>query len=327
MQEGRFPLARSATIVSFDEAKRTSREARSRSRRGQDVPVEGRPLAFFDPGADARFSVPSRRGRSAAQSASSRPSRSARPAAAASAASRHRQAPSWYDGPDERALRAEQARRAQVRKEAQEIEDDEQAKKATPAQKLRKLVAKRKADKVFGAEGSASAGEGGPRAAVYKGEMGSSQRRASRMQDASAAEVEGRRSRRGRHFSFGPKMRIAAAVLGCLALVCVFLYQPAQRYYSAMRENAALEAEYAALQQRDEALQDSVSALSTDAGMEDLARDQFGWVKEGEVAVSVSGIEADSSTGSSVPPNVSAGSVDPPDTWYSGILDPIFGVE
>ena len=42
--------------------------------------------------------------------------------------------------------------------------------------------------------------------------------------------------------------------------------------------------------------------------------------------MSVAGIENDSEVGPSVPPNVPSGGVDAPDTWYSGILDPLFGV-
>ena len=303
---------------------------------------------YFDPGSDARFTTRSARPSARAEASAPRKaegrrsrvprhariddaaSASAAPRATAAAASAsRRKAPSWYDGPDERALRDEAARRAQVRQEAREIEDEEQgAKHASPIQKLRKQIAKRKADKVFGAEGAAAgAGEGGPRAALYKGEMGSNQRRASRMQDsADDAEQGKRRAKKG--FTFGPRMRIAAAVVGCLVLVCVFLYQPAQNYYQSMRERDALAIEYSALQQRGEALQDSVDALSTEEGMEDLAHEQYGLVKQGETAVNVSGV-SESSTDATpeIPPNVAADSIDPPDTWYSGILDPLFGVE
>lgn len=353
-------MTRTASIVSFDDAKR-SRAARARARREQAdaLSASERPLVYFDPGADARFNIPSNRtSRSAASaSVSQRPSSrrprharqdaaplatpsasrgvaaSRRGAADARVASRAaspaagRRSPSWYDGPDERALREETARRAQVRQEAREIEEEEQGKKASPLQKLRRSVAKRKADKVFGAEGAAPSGEGGPRAALYKGEMGSSQRRASRMQGGSDSDADGspRRSKKG--FAFGPKMRIAAAVLGCLALVCVFLYQPAQQCYQSMRERDALAVEYNALQERGDALQSNVDALSSEAGIEDLAHEQYGLVKKGEVSVNVSGVSDSSDEDSTIPPNVSADSIDPPDTWYSGILDPLFGVE
>ena len=331
MQIGAFSLTRSATIVSFDEAKRSSRSARSRAQRADrkaQAPLTSRPLVYFDPGANSRFVTASSRNRRAgAASQPSAPRASASQLSASRSSAARRPAPSWYNGPDERALREETARRAQVRKEAREIEDEEQGKKASPLQKIRRAAAKRKADKVFGAEGAAGASsEGGPRAALYKGEMGSSQRRASRMQDNAPNSAEGAQPRRKKGFSFGPKMRVAAGVVACLALVCVFLYQPAQQYYQAMREHDALAAEYSALQSRGEALQDSVDSLSSDAGIEDLAHDQYGWVKKGEVSVSVSGVENSTDADSSIPPNVAADSVDPPDTWYSGILDPLFGV-
>lgn len=368
MQIGANPLARShhsATIVSFDDAKRSSRVQRARARRDRvdALSAAERPLVYFDPGSDARFNLPSDRGRRSAttsarpsQRSSSRTPRHARPAEASgsiastsfsrdasasrrgmasartashgAAASAGRKAPSWYDGLDERAVRDEAARRAQVRQEAREIEEQEEQGKASPLQKLRRAAAKRKADKVFGAEGAAGAvGEGGPRAALYKGEMGSSQRRASRMQDGAASDNAGARPRPRKGFSFGPGMRIVAAVLGCLALICVFLYQPAQQCYQSMRERDALAVERDALQQREDALQSNVDALSTEAGIEDLAHEQYGLVKKGEVAVSVSGVTDSSEDDSTIPPNVSSDSIDPPDTWYSGILDPLFGVE
>ena len=87
------------------------------------------------------------------------------------------------------------------------MEEERPAGKASLAQRVRKLVAKRKADKVFGAAGVPASGESGPRAAVYKGEMGASQRRASRMQGAAADEDQGKRRRRSLRFGFGPKLR------------------------------------------------------------------------------------------------------------------------
>lgn len=382
-------MARTATIVSFDDAKRSSRAARSHARRtsgrtGQ-APAAVRPLIFMDPGSDARFTAPSRpaaraaapsrrgaqaafgarsrsaapapaRRASAAQGFGGRASRavsdsasasasaspldafapSARRSGAASAnrtgsfASPRRGAPSWYDGPDERALRDEQARLSRQREEDRALEEEEEAAEpATLCDRIRRAAAKRKADKLFGAGDGAPSGEGGPRAALYKGEMGSSQKRASRMQGSPSDERSGASGRKAGRFRvrLGSKLRIAGASVACLALVCVFLYQPAQQCYQAMRERDALAAEYSALQQREDALQSSVDALSTDAGMEELAHEQFGLVKKNEVAVSVSGVEGSSSAGSSIPPNVASGEVDPPDTWYSGVLDPLFGVK
>lgn len=331
-------MTRSAAIVSFDDAKRSGRTLRFRSSgENTSTATSGRPLVYFDPGQDVRFTAPSRR-TSRRTAASHAPSTSAsrnvvsrgtmsRFEAPRSAAPR--KTPSWYAGADERALRDEAARRAQVRQEASGIEADEQtAEKPSLGARLRRLKAKRKADKMFDfSGGTASTGEGGPRAALYKGEMGSSQRRASRMQNTAAESSPSSTPSVKRRAASHPRLAIVLASVACLTLVCVFLYQPAQQYYQAMREHEALAAEYAALQERGNALQSDVDALSSDAGMEEIAHEQYGLVKQGETSVSVSGLNESSKNSSlSIPPNVAAGSFDPPDTWYSVILDPLFGV-
>ena len=80
--------------------------------------------------------------------------------------------------------------------------------------------------------------------------------------------------------------------------------------------------------ERGEALQSSVGHPSVPMrAWRIYAHEQYGLVKKGEVAVNVSGVTDSSDESSTIPPNVSADSIDPPDTWYSGILDPLFGVE
>lgn len=172
--------------------------------------------------------------------------------------------------------------------------------------------------------GKAAAEAAGPRAAVYKGEMGSKHKRAAQMQNTgeSARSARGASAKKSR--AFHPALLASAAVAACLLFGCVFLYGPAKTYYQEVRECDRLEAEYAALQQRNDAIQDEVDALSTDAGIEDKARSEFGWVKEGENAVSVSGLDVEEE--SNFTANIVPGSVEAPDTWYS-FLDPIFGVE
>ena len=70
----------------------------------------------------------------------------------------------------------------------------------------------------------------------------------------------------------------------------------------------------------------SVDALSTEAGIEDAARTQLGWVHEGEHAVSVSGL-AEKDEASEFRGNIVSEDITAPDSWYSDLLDPIFGVE
>ena len=116
------------------------------------------------------------------------------------------------------------------------------------------------------------------------------------------------------------------AVAACLAVGCVMLYGPAQQYYQELRERDRLQAEYAAIEQRNSAIQSEVESLSTSSGVEDRAREEFGWVKEGESMAAVTGVDAGEDS-SNFTANIVPGTVEAPETWYSEILDPIFGVK
>ena len=194
--------------------------------------------------------------------------------------------------------------------------------------------AKSKAERAFekqfaGTEPSADPSQAGPRAAVYKGEMGAKQRKATRMQTTSSQTKSKRatgavssesRTRR-------PKMVASCIVAACLALSCLFLYPTAQQYYQALRERDRLAAEYAALVERNSAIEGDVNALQTAPGIENQARDQLGWVKKGEQTAKVVGLEATERDNPAFRANVVSDSVKAPETWYSPFLDVVFGVE
>lgn len=199
-------------------------------------------------------------------------------------------------------------------------------------EKLKRKHAKDKADRKFARQydgnGDAAPGEGGSRAAVYKGEMGSAHRRSSRMQNEESSSAS-RRTRGGD--SQKPAARlvrkpwfIAAAVAAfCLVFTVSFLYPSAAQLYHSVRERDQLQAEYAAIEQRNDSIQASVDALSTDAGVEDRAHQEFGWVSKGENAVTVYGLDLDDD--STFTASIVPGSIPAPETWYSKLLDPIFG--
>ncbi len=204
-------------------------------------------------------------------------------------------------------------------------------------QEFKRSRAKDKAERAFmkqfgGADKAAGASAAGPRAAVYKGEMGAKHRQAARMQN----EASGR-SKAGFGFSLSgllslkssPKFIVSSAVAACLVLSCAFLYPSAQQYYHAVRENDRLQVEYAALEQRNQALDADVASLQTDAGVEARAHQQLGWVKSGEQTASVSGLDLDdsSSSSSNFQANIVSGDIKAPETWYSPFLDAVFGVE
>ena len=123
-----------------------------------------------------------------------------------------------------------------------------------------------------------------------------------------------------------PALLVFGVIILALAFIVYMLYPVARNYYTTWRENNRLEAEYQALLERNAKIEQLVEALKTPEGIEDWARQQYGWVLEGEKAVNVTGLEIrDSSRG--LPSSVEPGSVDIEETWWMILLDFIFGVE
>lgn len=226
---------------------------------------------------------------------------------------------------------AEQRRSSRVSaQERDERAQEPEEGRITAADRRRaKAKAGRAFEKQFG--GQAPESDDSPRAAVYKGQMGASQRRAQRMQTDEAAPP---RNRRRARFSKDPLMgamgsrtfMIGAAVAACLVMSTVFLYPTAQRYYCSVRDHDKLVIEYDALVDRNQGLQSDVDSLQTDAGVEQRAHEQLGWVKKGEESANVRGLNLEETQqGSTITPNISSDSVQAPDTWYSPLLDLVFG--
>lgn len=226
---------------------------------------------------------------------------------------------------------AEQRRSSRVSaQERDERAQEPEEGRITAADRRRaKAKAGRAFEKQFG--GQAPESDDSPRAAVYKGQMGASQRRAQRMQTDEAAPS---RNRRRARFSKDPLMgamgsrtfMIGAAVAACLVMSTVFLYPTAQRYYCSVRDHDKLVIEYDALVDRNQELQSDVDSLQTDAGVEQRAHEQLGWVKKGEESANVRGLNLEETQqGSTITPNISSDSVQAPDTWYSPLLDLVFG--
>lgn len=193
---------------------------------------------------------------------------------------------------------------------------------------LSKSKAGREFTKQFG-ETTAAAATGGPRAAVYKGEMGPQHKKATRMQGGESAKggFFSRFSFGGFDFRNSPKLVASLTIVVCLVLSGAFLYPAAQQYYVTVREYDQVQAEYAAIQSRNDEIQSQVDSLSSPEGVEDRARTEFGWVKEGEKSITVYGLDLeDENEEDSYPKSVPSGSIEAPVTWYSPFLDTIFGV-
>lgn len=120
---------------------------------------------------------------------------------------------------------------------------------------------------------------------------------------------------------------------GVLACVCVlacfaFLYNPVKNYYTAVREQAKAEVAYELVSTRNEALIEDVALLTSEAGMEDRVREQYGWVKEGENAVTVTGLSREAEpTPAEILRTITLNDIKAPETWYSPVLDPFFGYD
>ena len=96
------------------------------------------------------------------------------------------------------------------------------------------------------------------------------------------------------------------------------------------RDYDKLEAEYAVLAQRNEVLDEQNDSLASNAGLEDAARQKYGYVVKGDQTAVVTGLSetaTDSSRdGENIEANVLTSSVRAPEEWYTPYLDAFFGV-
>ena len=328
-------MAKKANILTFDDAKTASRRRRART-------------------ADER--VPVREAGYASLHSAPRNSDLVKPKAKRSASAFGYDYDSYYDygSPyafeddyfedeyaSEERFREEPARRrrkGEPSREAAPSQARASKTKADAREQRRRERAKTRAEKLFhkqydSEQAAPAQQEGAPRAALYEGRMGASHRKSARMQRASAALPQTAKINPAGWFSglnvSARSLRFGTAIL-CVILVGVFLYAPAQQYYQSVREHDRLAAEYAVIEQRNEALTEQNAALASNAGMEDAVRQRYGYVVGGDETAIVSGL-SDHATDTSrdsdgIEANVLASSVKAPEEWYTPYLDAFFGV-
>lgn len=122
--------------------------------------------------------------------------------------------------------------------------------------------------------------------------------------------------------SLPAKVGIVALVLVVLSVV--ILYPAGQTYYQSMREEQRLQAEYNAILERNAVVEDQNRQLETDEGVENQARKEYGWTKEGEDAAVVRNPGDTSSSSTTLPNQVDVDAIHAPQTWYYSILDALF---
>lgn len=111
--------------------------------------------------------------------------------------------------------------------------------------------------------------------------------------------------------------KLLCIAVGVLVAAALLLYGPAATYYRAWRAGLDLQAQYDALAQSNDQIQQQNDALLTRKGIEEEAR-RRGYVGAGETGVVVEGLPDDSTSSSEATPEY---------PWYVGVGDVIFGYE
>lgn len=325
MLKGAFSLTQQAKILSFDEARRAHTTHDERPSRAARFVRSHAAHSPYDEPARGSFSHAAHGERVSSSDRN-------RGSASRSRASERRGASRRQTRLDDEAYAA--SRLAYDEEDDRAEEEQAPVKSPSRLERFKRSVSKSKADRAFdrqygGSDRASGASDAGPRAAVYKGEMGQAHRRASRMQGEKATSSRGDAARtpasRIPKFVKRPWFIATAGAAVCIVLTAAFLYPSAAQLYHSARERDQLQAEYAAIEQRNEAIQSTVDSLSTDAGVEDRAHQEYGWVSKGENAATVYGLDIDDD--STFTASVVPGSVPAPETWYSKLFGPLFGEE
>lgn len=111
--------------------------------------------------------------------------------------------------------------------------------------------------------------------------------------------------------------KLLCIAVGVLVAAALLLYGPTATYYRAWRAGLDLQAQYDALAQSNDQIQQQNDALLTREGIEEEAR-RRGYVGAGETGVVVEGLPDDSASSSDATPEY---------PWYVGVGDVIFGYE
>lgn len=111
--------------------------------------------------------------------------------------------------------------------------------------------------------------------------------------------------------------KLLCIAVGVLVAAALLLYGPTATYYCAWRAGLDLQAQYDALAQSNDQIQQQNDALLTRKGIEEEAR-RRGYVGAGETGVVVEGLPDDSTSSSDTTPEY---------PWYVGVGDVIFGYE
>lgn len=115
------------------------------------------------------------------------------------------------------------------------------------------------------------------------------------------------------------------AVVVIVAALALMIYPAARELFISKRDLERANIELTEINNRNQQIQDDINAIKTDEGVESYVREQFGWVKDGETAVTVTGIPASSDSDSLLmPEGVNSTEVEPISDIFNGVLSTIF---
>lgn len=155
-----------------------------------------------------------------------------------------------------------------------------------------------------------------------------SSRPGTRARRTAAPSTPGRQARRPGRTARGGTGAPWFAPFAIVALIVVAawsFYPVARIQYQEQREKARLESELAGLQERNERLRAEVDRLKTPEGVEQVARESLGLVKEGENVYVV--LDGDETEATPTTRPQSAVSYQDDAAGWQRVLDVLFGVE
>lgn len=181
-------------------------------------------------------------------------------------------------------------------------------------------------------QGKGGSGKGSkkdkPKRTVTKRTASKDQQQKEKARDKSAKETEKRsfiETVRDNFLNMGLGLRVFFGAIAVLIVAAAVLYPIGCTYYQALRQEQTLQAELDAVNQRNEQIDAENKQLETDEGVENQAREEYGWVKDDEKATVV--VNSGDSGSGDMPSQVDGSKIEPPHTWYYDILDIIFRAE
>lgn len=175
-----------------------------------------------------------------------------------------------------------------------------------------------------------------PRAAIYTGKIGRKSKQAIKVQAKNSPSASLKYASKfakkfnvsnisERAFSVNLPVKIIIFIALTLVAVSIFCYQPAKICYTQIRNTEKASTELSLVKARNEKLSANVASLKTDEGIEDKAKDDYGYVLAGEGSAHISGIEKQEAT--KLLEYVDSEKVTAPDTALTKILDAVFAYD